>query len=258
MKYIIFLFFLFIYISCNNINNEMNILTDNNFSTYVTHTINRDNIKYLVVFYIDSCPYCKRSLKIINKEVIKNYENKENIFFGKVNCNHNTYLSIQFNITYIPYIVLFEKNKMFVYKGHLDKNNFIQFIDSEKYAEDGLNIPENLSNVQYFLRMFNEFSEYIKYKLQPYLDKRGIKIKWNKNYTIFMIFLFLVSILVFEYILINCLFNKYHKKANIKNKIADKNNKKTNANEKNKNNENNEKIKQDKSENKNKNKIKKE
>ena len=147
---------------------------------------------------------------------------------------------------------------MFVYKGHLDKNNFIQFIDSEKYAEDGLKIPENMSNVQYFIRMFHEFSEYIKYKLQPYLDKRGIKIKWNKYYTIFMIFLILASILIFEYFIIYCLFNKHNKKVNEKYKINNKNDKKANINEKNKNNENNEKIKQDKSENKNKNKIKKE
>ena len=252
MKYIIFLFFSFIYISCNNINNEMNILTDKNFSTYVTNTINRDNIKYLVVFYIDACPYCKKSLKIINKDVIKNYENNKNIFFGKVNCNKNTYLSILFNITYIPFIVLFEKNKMFVYKGHLDKNNFIQFIDSEKYAEDGLKIPENMSNVQYFLRMFNEFSEFIKYKFQPYLDKRGIKIKWNKYYTISTIILVLMLILGFEYLMINFLFNKQKKIVKKLNKKSDNNDEKTNVNEENKNDE---KIK---SENKKEKKHKKE
>ena len=126
---------------------------------------------------------------------------------------------------------------MFVYKGHLDKNNFIQFIDSEKYAEDGLKIPENMSNVQYFIRMFHEFSEYIKYKLQPYLDKRGIKIKWNKYYTILMIISFLVLILGFEYIIINFLFNRQKKIVNKINKKTDKNDKKTNINEENKNEE---------------------
>ena len=235
MKYIFLIFLFFIYISSNNIHNTINILTDKNFSTSVTNLIETKNIKYLVVFYINSCPYCKESLKIINKYVIKNYKNNENIFFGKVNCNQNTYLSIQFNITYIPYIVLFENKKMFVYKGNFDKQNFIQFIDSEKYAEDGLNIPENISNIQYLIRMFNEFSEFVKYKIQPYLDKKGIKIKWNKNYTIISIFLILFLILFLEYYLLSSFFTRHKKNTN--NKISNK---------KNKNNyENNNNIKKD-------------
>ena len=60
------------------------------------------------------------------EQVIKNYEDEDEIEFGSVNLDKqsNVWLGVRFNITKIPFIILIENKRMYKYPEQLFEESF--------------------------------------------------------------------------------------------------------------------------------------
>ena len=72
------------------------------------------NFKLFLLFYVNNCEYCNMALKILKTQVIKNFEDEDEISFGSINLDEqkNVWFGLRFNVTRIPYIILIENKKI--------------------------------------------------------------------------------------------------------------------------------------------------
>ena len=155
--------------------------------------------KLFLIFYINKCPYCIHSIKVLNEKIVNNYEEEDEINFGTVNLDRqeNIWLGIRFNITKIPFIILIENKKMYKFQKQFEESVVLKFIEDEKEVEDAFEIPENFGLTSKINAVFTEFNERIRVAMQLFLDKYGIKIKWTYAYTNIIL---CVCIIAFVYI----------------------------------------------------------
>ena len=171
--------------------------------------------KLFLIFHVQKCQYCTHALKVLKSQVVKNYEDDENIFFGSVNLDEqsNVWLGIRFNITKIPYIILIENKKMYHYESQFEESLVVKFINEEKNVEDGEEIPPAVT----FKKKFDIAVEELTEVIQGYLNKYiGIK-KWSSKMTcILLIFLFVCVIYIESRIISKCKnLCKFNKKVKI-------------------------------------------
>lgn len=187
---------------------EMFNLTEKNFDTEVS----KMNTKWFVVFYVDTCNYCKQTLKTITNDVLPDYEDSKVYKFGKVDCNKEVWLALRFNITQIPYIVLIEDGKMFEFKEFATKEAVETFIEEEKTIEDIIPMPKPMGFVVIMMKMLTESYYLMKETIQKFLDSKGINIKINDYMMIALGILFFMSVLFIENEIINMCCMKKKKK----------------------------------------------
>jgi thiol-disulfide isomerase/thioredoxin len=186
----------------NNLNSNILPLSTNNFSSIMSKKKNSD--KYLIIFYTNLCENCQNAIKTIEK-VSNQFKNNKNIQFFKINCEENMLLSFQFNVTNIPYIILFENNKIYEFVNIPTFSNFINFINEKKTFFDSKKIPKiNYSNLIY--KFYIEFIEVVNNKINFWLKCYKINIKISKNFLHISIIIFLTFVLI---ILFNIVYRKY-------------------------------------------------
>ena len=58
----------------------------------------QSNYKLFVIFYVNNCEYCKMALKTLKTQVIKNFEDEDEISFGSINLDEqkNIWFEIRF------------------------------------------------------------------------------------------------------------------------------------------------------------------
>lgn len=202
-------------------------LTNESFDKLVLPENEIISKKWLIVFYGENCPSCDKTIKLLNQEILREFEKNPKINFGSVNCDSpdNFWLNVRFNITRIPYVILIIDNKMFEYNYYFEKFHIIDFINEEKDEKDSLLIPEPIS----YYDKVKFSSKYSMNKINKKIpdivkDKYGVDIIWNSIFTlIFIIFCFtflIVLLIIVKKIL--CLFPKLFKK-NQKNTDNDNN-----------------------------------
>ncbi len=189
-------------IGTSKIKNYYN-LTDSNFDNLVI-TDNK-KIKWLILFYVQNCKFCHQTIKILEKDIIPHYSKNSDIKFGLIDCDKNLWLAIRFNLSYTPYVILIENNKLYQFKTFPGKDSFINFIDEEKTIEDSLTIPTSLSKIQKGIKVFKGFSSEISKSIQDFLDKKGYKINWKNEYSMILIVVCTILFIVFEFILLVCI-----------------------------------------------------
>jgi len=177
----------------------------------------KERKKLFVIFYVNHCSYCAHSIKVLKEQVIKNYDDEDEIEFGSVNLDKqsNVWLGIRFNITKIPFFILIENKRMYKFHEQLFEESIVlKFINEEKNIEDSFDIPES---VQFWTKasiVWDEFTQKIKDTMQSLLDKYKIGIQWNNTMTyillvfILMAFIFLESKLL-QFIRYICKFDKF-------------------------------------------------
>ena len=107
-------------------------------------------------------------------------------------------MSLRFNITYIPYMIMIEKGKMYEFKSHFSPDSFEQFINEEKNAEDAKPIPEK--NTYFFMlkTVMRESFIMIKMNLESFLKKHGYDVKINDYMMGGIIAVSLISMILME------------------------------------------------------------
>ena len=186
----------------NNLNSNILPLSTKNFSSIMSKKKNSDKI--LIIFYTNLCENCQNAIKIIEK-VTKQFKNNKNIQFYKINCEENMLLSFQFNVTNIPYIILFENNKIYEFVNIPTISNFINFINEKKIFFDSKKLPKiNYSNLIY--KFYIEFIEVVNNKLNFWLKNYKINVKISKNFLHISIIIFITFVLI---IIFNIIYRKY-------------------------------------------------
>ena len=187
----------------------------------------QSNFKLFLIFYVNNCPYCNMAIKILKTQIIKNFEDEDEINFGTINLDNqkNAWLGLRFNVTRIPYIILIEKNKMYLFQKNFEEKGVIYFINEEKNIEDAFDIPEEITFFSKFKAAMGELSS----KIEKVLEMFGINKKWGIKLSYFVIIVGVISFIYLENKLIDYCRNSYKKKDN----NAENNNIKENINNKN-------------------------
>ena len=195
---------------------EIMIYEGDSFDTALQKSI-KERKKLFVIFYVNHCPYCAHSLKVLKEQVIKNYDDEDEIEFGSVNLDKqsNVWLGVRFNITKIPFIILIENKRMYKFREQLFEEPIVlKFINDEKNFEDSFDIPESVDWGTKFMIVFNEFTQKIKEIMQSLLDKYKINIQWNNTMTYILLAFAIMILLFLEYKLLGfikyiCKFDKF-------------------------------------------------
>ena len=185
-------------------------ITDSNYKKLVE----KSKIPVILIFYDNSCKYCNSTIKIIESFIMPSYKENEMIF-GKINLDENPYLYYQFNVKKIPYIIILENNKMFIYNNSvISKEKIEKFFKEERLYENGIKIPKTISYFDYFFYNIYDFSD----NIYDFFNN-NFKIKINKDYIsglliLFIIILFYLEIKFFKFIFEKCnnISNKTNKK----------------------------------------------
>ena len=191
--FILLLIFIFAIFQSINAKKEIMILEGDSFDFALQNSIEAKS-KLFIIFYINNCPYCAHSLKVLKEKIINNYEDEDEINFATVNLDRksNVWLGVRFNITRIPFIILIENKKMYQFHNQFEESVVLKFIEDEKVIEDSMDIPENIGIANKANVIIRELTERIKATMQLLFDKYGIKVYWNNTMT----YIFLVIVLI--------------------------------------------------------------
>ena len=156
--------------------------------------------KLFIIFHIKSCPYCHYAIKVLKEDVIKNYNEEDNIKFMTVNLDlqENIWLGSRFNITRIPYIILIEGKRMYYFDKQFDEDTVTKFINEEKNYEDSFAIPAKVNFFDKFTLINKEITGKIAESIKKISDKIGVKIYWNTSLTIILLFVIFIVIFYIE------------------------------------------------------------
>ena len=222
LKYVLFIileFYLFELISAEK---KILILDGDYFDKAIQNAIS-SKYKLFLIFHVQKCQYCTHVLKVLKSQVIKNYEDDENIFFGSVNLDEqsNVWLGIRFNISRIPYIILIENKKMYHFESQFEESLVVKFINEEKNVEDGEEIPPAVT----FKRKFGIAVEELTETIQGYLNKYLGTKAWSSKMTYILLIMCFIGVIYIESSIINkcknlCKFNKKVKEEDKKETIS--------------------------------------
>ena len=176
----------------------------------------QSNYKLFVIFYVNNCEYCKMALKTLKTQVIKNFEDEDEVSFGSINLDEqkNIWFGIRFNVTRIPYVILIEKEKMYYYQNAFEENLVMKFINEEKNIEDAFDIPDEITFFMKFKAAMNELAG----KLEKILEKFGVNKTYGIKVAYFLIITGFISFIYLENKLLDsCRKHLYKKDMNSKN-----------------------------------------
>jgi len=227
-------------------------LDDTNFETLVN---SGQQNSWFLVFYVDTCPHCKKTKEIINKismskpNILKERDNNANTKIGLVDCDKNNFNCFRFKISRVPYIIKINKNYMYEFSEYPTIENFVKFMLQKNNPEEGLEIPKVMGYLDFFISSLNEVAVSLNDFIEDYLRKKfEIDIEWKMEYTIVMLLIWICLIVIVEILILKMLCGKnvWGKKDNkvIDGKENQNQNKNQNQDE-NKNQNENEIIKED-------------
>ncbi len=169
-----------------------------------------NKFKLFLVFHVKNCPYCTHALKVLKNQVLKNFDEEEEIFFGSVDLDNqlNVWVGLRFNITRIPYIILIENNKIYHYENQFEESLVMKFINEEKNIEDAFDIPKEITLFSKLKAALNELSS----KIERFLEMYGVNKKWSKIISYLSIIFVITSFIYLESKLIDSCKNSCKKK----------------------------------------------
>ena len=168
------------------------------------------NYKLFIVFYLQKCQYCDIVLKTLKTQIVKYFEDEDEISFGTINLSNqnNVWLGLRFNVTRIPYIILIENNKIYKFQNSFQEKEVIKFINEEKNIEDAFDIPKEITLFSKLKTALNELSS----KIERLLEMYGVNKKWSKIISYLTIIFGVTSFIYLESKLIDSCKNSCKKK----------------------------------------------
>ncbi len=186
---------------------------DLNDSNFESHVDNGYNNPWLIIFSIDSCPYC-RNAKIHLENISMNPDSisNSNIRLARLDCDSNIFACYRFKISRVPYIVIIDSNKMFELNEYPSYDNIVRFINSKKDYDQGLEIPPNMGYLELAYKSLEDVILLLNSTIEGYLrNNLNMNIDWKSEYTI-MLMLFILGItVVIEIWILNRIFKKHTK-----------------------------------------------
>lgn len=227
--YILFFLIIFSLFKSSFSTKKIMIIEGDNLDVAIKNSI-ESKFKLFLIFHVKNCPYCTRALKVLKEQIVKNFEEEEELFFGSIDLDNqlNIWLGFRFNITKIPYIILIENNKMYHFESQFEESLVLKFINEEKNLEDGENIPEPVTFKTKFKIAVKELTE----SMEGLMNKIGINVRWNNTMSYILLFIFFFLFVYIESkILEKCKSIFKFNKNNINNSEKKDKNEKKNENE---------------------------
>ena len=162
--------------------------------TFNWETSSYDNVKWLLFFNKIDCVKCNEVYNLLNKVMKKFIDQKVGfVLIDSIKC---PWLVNRFNVTYLPKIILLEKDLMYIYHSTFTENNIINFINKKKPIETALPKPKG-AKIKYIYKTYGRLlSHKINNSMQFILDKLHIPLKWNKYFTIIVVIIILINLLI--------------------------------------------------------------
>ena len=182
----------------------------------------KSNKKLFLIFYTNNCQYCTMALKILKTQIAKYFEEEDDISFGSINLDDqkNIWLGLRFNVTRIPFIILIENKRMYLYQKIFEEKNVIEFINEEKNIEDGVDIPDEITFFTKFKAAVRELSD----NIEKYLEIFGISKTWGIKISYFLLITGVIAFIYLENKFINFCKNFFWNKNRNTNKSNFENN----------------------------------
>ena len=136
-------------------------------------------------------------MRVLKEKVVVHYENDNKITFGVVNLDRkdNFWIGLKFNITQIPYIVLIEEKKMYLFNEQFEEMNVVNFINEEKNIEDALDIPDDVG----LMKKINFYMADIIQKTSDIFYKRGFSKFWSNIGALILLILAFLYLIYLEH-----------------------------------------------------------
>ena len=157
--------------------------------------------KLFLIFFAKNCEYCSYSVRVLKELVVPHYENDNKISFGVINLDRksNYWIGLKFNITHIPYILLIEDKKMYLFKDQFEERHVIDFINEEKNIEDAIDIPEDIG----LYKKINFYMADIIQKTSDIFIKWGLSKFWSYTLSFILLILIFIYLVYLEHKLLN-------------------------------------------------------
>ena len=157
--------------------------------------------KLFLIFFAKNCDYCGYSVRVLKELVVPHYENDNKISFGVINLDRssNFWIGLKFNITHIPYIILIEDKKMYLFKEQFEEKQVIDFINEEKNIEDALDIPEDVG----LYKKINFYMADVIQKTSNIFIKWGLSKFWSNAIAFILMILGFIYLVYLEHKLLN-------------------------------------------------------
>lgn len=223
--------FLFFSLLQNTVSKKQLIsLEGDNFDKVLKSAIQTKS-KLFIIFYIDDCPYCSKAIKVLKESIINKYDDINTINFCVANLESpsNIWLSVRFNITRIPHIILIENKRMYHFQNQFEESIVLKFIEEKKLKEDSLDIPQNVGIMNKIHVFIEDLTEKINDSIRLVFYKFGIKVYWHNSMTYILLgFCFIIIIYLENKLVLGIKkiykFSKYGKKENYSINDIQKNN----------------------------------
>ena len=182
--------------------------------------------RWLVIFYAETCRFCKKLKSLIDKIIEeKNYKSINNIIFASVDVDYNLKLKTRFDISGIPSILLIENNKILEISNFPHEKNLINSIEIEKIekVEGVIDFPAELSFYEFIKKIVIHTLTYYNGQANNFLKKHNVNKQLSFS-TFFMLILIFCSIISTMIVIgFNKLIYKDHNNIVINNNKTDNN-----------------------------------
>jgi glutaredoxin len=187
-------------------------LNDTNFETLVN---SGQKNPWFLIFYVDTCPHCKKAKEVINKissnkqNLLREKDENANTKIGLIDCDKNNFNCFRFKISRVPYIIKIDKNYMYEYSEYPSIENFVNFMLQKNNPEEGLEIPKVMGYLDFFTSALKEAATTLNEFIEDYLrSKLNIDIEWKMEYTIVMFLIWICMIIFVEILILSLLCGK--------------------------------------------------
>ena len=190
-------------------NNEITVLTDEIFDTFLSEY---SQYTHFIILFRSTCGRCLNARKEIRKIFEpKNFDTK-NIRFSEIELLVNVRTKYRFNIVDTPVLILVKNNKYIELDEFPSEKNIIKFLKSE--FENPKDIPKPISNFTYYYKFIIDKLNSCTDIINAFLKSKGID-----KFKVEPIMLFAIIIIVIFTLIIYCICGVNKKREKIKKKV---------------------------------------
>lgn len=179
-------------------------LIDISDSTYTRHIYSNPDHKWVILFYLDSCPHCGRAIDMLEKIAQDEYLEDKNISIAKIECQRNTFSCLSYDINTVPHIVFLDSKNMFTYKGYPNEKDLKNFVLGDKMLGDEQPLPQMIGYMTLFLKLLSESVYILDEYMQPLVKSFGFNFNWEHYYSYFVIIVGVALLVWVEVTLVYC------------------------------------------------------
>ena len=163
-------------------------ISDKNFDRVMNAGITND---YLILFTIKKCQVCDQVIKILEDSAKLYLNTDSNVTFYKIDVSESGWTTLRFGFDKLPNIIYVSRGKYSIYPlDNITVEEIVNFIDNKN--KDMVKLPKKVGYLHLIVKTFELISYMIAQKVSF----------WDESYYWILIVLFILFIILFEFIFI--------------------------------------------------------